>query len=272
MEKIQNVSTLSITFMTISIFLSIAVPIGIIIWMAVKKMLNAKATFFGALLFIVFVVILENIMHVLVLGKDPAQSAIYKSPVLYLIYSGFAAGIFEEVARLLGFKFLIRVEEGESLSTGISYGIGHGGCEAVLMGGFVSISYLTTSVLINGGQLGSMTAAMNEQQLENFNQGIQLITGSPSSVFLFLGIERLIALVLQVALSLLVFKAVTDKKWQYFTVAILIHAGIRMLQVLGQRGYIISNVYLMDGILLLVTIISIVAAFRVNKRVNMKRV
>lgn len=267
MENIQNVSTLSIVFMSISVFLAIIVPIGIIIWMGVKKRLNAKAAFFGVLLFIVFALVLENLMHRLVLGKDPTQSAIYKNVVLYMLYGGFAAGIFEEAARLLGFKFLIRVREGESLNTGISYGLGHGGIEAVLLGGFVSASYLITSIMLNGGLLKGMTASMNEQQIANFNQGISAITSSPSGLFLIVGIERLIALTLQVALSLFVFKAVTEKKWQYFIYAVLIHAGIDMVAVLGQRGYI-GNMYLMEGIVLAATVASIIAAFRVNKRVK----
>jgi uncharacterized membrane protein YhfC len=263
----QNVSALSITFMAISVFLAIVVPVGIIIWMGVKKMLNAKATFFGALLFIVFAVVLENLMHMLVLGKVPAQSAIYKSPVLYMIYGGFAAGIFEEVARLLGFKFLLRVRDGESFDTAVSYGLGHGGIESVLLGGFASISYLATSVMLNGGLLKGVTATMNEQQLASFNQGITIITTSPSSMFLVVGIERLIALTLQVSLSLFVFKAAVDKKWQFFIYAVLIHAGIDMIAVLGQRGYI-SNMFVLEGIISLITIASTVVAFRVSKRVK----
>jgi uncharacterized membrane protein YhfC len=267
MDKIQNVSTLSVTFMAISAFLSIVVPIGIIIWMGVKKTLNAKALFFGALLFIIFSLVLENLTHVLILGKDPTQNAIYKNIVLYMLYGGFAAGIFEETARLLGFKFLVKVSGGESLNTGISYGLGHGGVESALLGGYISISYLLTSIMVNGGMLKGTTAAMNEQQLASFNQEISVLTSSPSNVFLVVGIERVVALTLQVALSLLVFKAVRDKKWLYFIYAILIHAGVDMVAVLGQRGYI-SNMFVLEGIILLMTIASIVFALKVSKRVN----
>lgn len=267
MDKIQNVSTLSITFMAISAFLSIVVPIGIIAWMGVKKMLNAKALFFGVLLFIIFSLVLENLVHMLILGKDQTQSPIYKNVVLYILYGGFMAGFFEETARLLGFKFLIKVREGESLNTGISYGLGHGGIESVLVGGFISISYLLTSIMVNGGMLKGTTAAMNEQQLASFNQGISVLTSSPSNVFLIVGIERLVALTLQIALSLLVFKAVRDKKWLYFIYAILIHASVDMVAVLAQRGYI-SNMFVLEGIILIMTIASIVFALKVSKKVE----
>lgn len=129
---IGNVSTLSITSMMISAVLSVLVPITLIIVLGIKKRMNWKAMLLGALLFFVFVMILESIMHRVVLGPDPATSALVQNKWLYMIYAGFAAGIFEETARLLGFKFLIRVSENESIDTGISYGLGHGGIEAVI--------------------------------------------------------------------------------------------------------------------------------------------
>ena len=108
---------------------------------------------------------------------------------------------------------------------------------------------------------------MNEQQLASFNQGINIIATSPSSMFLIVGVERLITLTLQVSLSLFVFKAVVEKKWQYFFYAILIHAGVDMIAVLSQRGYI-SNMFVLEGIVLIMTIASAVAAYKVNKRVK----
>ena len=117
---IGNVSTLSITSMMISAVLSVLVPITLIIVLGIKKRMNWKAMLLGALLFFVFVMILESIMHRVVLGPDPATSALVQNKWLYMIYAGFAAGIFEETARLLGFKFLIRVSENESIDAGIS--------------------------------------------------------------------------------------------------------------------------------------------------------
>lgn len=251
--------------MSISAVLSILVPIGAIIFMGVKKRLNWKAMLCGALLFFIFVMILENLMHVAVLGSEPTKSPIYEKPILYMLYGGFAAGIFEETARLLGFKFLIRVGGNESIDTGISYGLGHGGMESLLVGGLTAAGNLITSVMLNSGVLNSMTGTMNSEELESFNEVAKALATTPSDIFLVSGIERLIALVLQIALSLFVLKAAAEKKWRYFLYAILIHAGIDMLAILYQIK-IIRDVYLLEGLVLLATAAVTMVAFRICKR------
>lgn len=265
MDKVGSVSTLSIIYMAISTVLALLVPIVVIVFMGVKKRLKWKAMLFGALLFVVFALMLERIMHVLVLGADPTQSIIYKNPILYMLYGGFAAGIFEETARLLGFKYLIKVRDNESINTGISYGLGHGGIEAILIGGIAAVGNLVTSIMLNGGMLKSVTATMSGQQLDTFNQGINGLINTPSYMFMISGVERMVALVLQIALSLFVFKAVVEKKWQYFAYAILIHAGIDMFAVLYQKS-IITNIFLLEGIILIATIAATIIAFKINKK------
>lgn len=261
MAKSQVISNLSITFMAVTLFLSTIVPICTIIFMGLKKKMRWKAMLFGALLFFVFVLVLESLMHRLVLGADPTQSAVYKDPVLYMLYGGFAAGIFEEVARLLGFKFLIRVGENESIDTGISYGLGHGGIEAVLLGGLNAVGNLVLSITVNSGALDGMTKAMTGQQLESFNGMVNQLASTTPHMFLISGVERLIALVLQVSLSLFVLKAVVEKKWQYFGLAVLLHAAVDIFAVAFQRGYV-TNVYLLEGVLLVAAIIMAGAAFK----------
>ena len=108
---IGNVSTLSIVSMVISGILSVLVPIVAVIILGVRKRMNWKALLLGILLFIAFAGILEGLLHRLVLGADPTSTVLYRNTWLYMLYAGFAAGIFEEAARLVGFKFMIRVTE-----------------------------------------------------------------------------------------------------------------------------------------------------------------
>ncbi len=257
----DNISILSIVFMAISAGLSILVPITVVVIVGMKKRLNWKATILGAVLFVVFVMILESMMHSAVLGTDPTQSAIYNSVWLYMLYGGFAAGIFEETARLLCFKFLIRVKENESIDTGISYGLGHGGIEAILIGGLGAVSNLIMSIMYNSGSLNSVATALNSEQLSAFNQGIDTLRNTSPELFLIGGFERMAALLLQVALSLFVLKAVSDKKWLYFIYAILIHAGIDMIALLYQRE-VIANIFVMEGIVLICAAVTAFFAFR----------
>lgn len=265
MHSIQNVSALSIICMSIAAVLSVFVPIGLIIFMGVKKRMNWKAMLSGAVLFIIFVMILERIMHWFVLGADPTKSVIYRNPLVYALYGAFAAGVFEETARLLGFKFLIRAGRNESRDTGISYGLGHGGVEALLIGGLSAISSIVVAVMLNTGALRGVTAAMKGQQLESFNASLATLAQTQSYVFLLSGIERVVALVLQVSLSLFVLKAVTERKWFYYLLAILLHAAVDFVAVMFQRGYI-QSMLLLEGIVLAMTVIIAVAAFKTYKK------
>ncbi len=264
MGPIRHISSLSVSFMIISTILSVVIPIAAIIFMAVKKKLNWKATLFGALFFLVFVIVLENIMHNIVLGADATKSVVYQNLPLYVIYGGFAAGIFEETARLLCFRFILKVNSENTIYTGISYGLGHGGIEAMFIGGLASIGNLVTSVMFNRGLFDKLTDSLNGQQLEAFNKSINDLINAPSYMFLITGVERVTSLALQIALSLLVFKAVSDKKWKFLAYAVLIHAGIDMIAILFQRK-VITNIFLLEGVILLLTAAVVYAAFRINR-------
>ena len=62
---------------------------------------------------------------------------------------------------------------------------------------------------------------------------------APASYFLVVGVERLVAICLHIALSVLVFQAVKrpGKRWLY-PAAILLHAGMDVFAALYQRGVI----------------------------------
>jgi len=115
--------------------------------------------------------------------------------------------------------------------------------------------------MLNSGLFGTIGETLSGAELEELNESLRKLVETPSYMFLMTGIERLIALVLQVALSLLVLKAVSGKKWQYFIYAILIHAGIDMIAVLHVKG-VITSVFLTEGIRAVTTSAVAVCAFR----------
>jgi len=259
--QIGNVGTFSIISMIISAALSILVPIALIIILGIRKKLNWKAMLLGSGLFLLFVMILERLMHWAVLGPDPAASALYRNKWLYMLYAGFAAGIFEETARLLGFRFILRVSENESIDTGISYGLGHGGIESILIVGISTVTNISMAYMHNSGALNSMYAALPEAERESLSEYIKLLVTTPPYEFLMSGFERVVALVLQISMSLFVLKAVSQKKWQYFLFAILLHAGVDIIAVHYSLG-MITNLFLLEGILAVIAVTFAAVAFR----------
>lgn len=158
---------------------------------------------------------------------------ILENPWIFGLYGGLAAGIFEESGRLFGYKLLLKGRT--EWKDGVAYGIGHGGIEAILVGGLSAAQSLYFSYLLNAGNL--------PQALEQFSG---ILTGTSPYLFMVSGIERMFALALQVALSILVLYAVRTKKWRYFFLAIAIHAAIDFPAALYQKG-IISNVWTIEA-------------------------
>lgn len=259
---VGSISTLNIAAMITEAALSVLVPIVVIIVLGIRDRMNWKAVLCGTLLFIVFSLIVETVMHSIVLGADPTVSPIYQNKLLYTLYAGFAAGVLEETARLLGFKFVISVSEKESIDTGISYGLGHGGIESIIFGGLPAISNVVMAFMYNSGKLDSIRDTLAADELESLNEGIEVLTSTQPYMFLMSGFERIVVFVLQISLSLLVLKAVSQKKWLYFLYAVLIHAGVDMITVFCSREGI-TNIFLIEGILAAAAAASAAAAFRV---------
>lgn len=203
--------------------IGIAAPFLLAQWLVKKYSVSVKTIVIGALVFIVFALGLESILHQVVL-KGPHGPAILGNVWYYALYGGLAAGIFEETGRFLAMKFLLKKEPAKA-STGVAYGFGHGGAELLLIYGLTMVANIVLSVLINTGQadtiLSSAPAEAQDQVQAQFAQLQAMGTGS-----LLYGIwERISAFILQLGLSLMVWIAVRKGgKWLWlFPAAILLH-------------------------------------------------
>lgn len=255
-------SASAIIFCVISFILSAIVPVICMIYLAAKKKLNFKALAVGVFLYVVFISILEQLFHFVVLGSDYTKSFVYRHPVLFMLYGGLTAGLFEETARLVGFKFLLKVKDKESGYTGLSYGLGHGSFESVMTGGIVSVYNLITLSMINSGTMANMLSQADAETADSLRLTIETMTSTPAPNYLLTGVVRITSLIIQVALSLIVFKAVKEKKWKYFGYAILMHAIADFPAVLAERG-IITNEFLCEMLIGFIAAAYAVFAYRI---------
>lgn len=218
MEGVK-ISNSTLAGMIITACLSFLIPIITFIIIKKKTKASASNVVVGALTFVFFALMLEPILHNIVLNKfgDTFNNNIY----LYGLYGGLAAATFEEVGRFLAMKFLIN--KNLSKENSLMYGIGHGGIEAILLGGVTYISNMAVCLMINNGTFQSSLNALDEiSKTEAINQLSALWT-TPSSHFYLAGLERIMAFVLQICLSYLVYKAIKEKNYIYFGYAFLIH-------------------------------------------------
>ena len=244
----MQVSVLSIIFMAISAFVSIGLPVAIFV--VLHKKYNAKYVpmIIGAAAFIIFALVLEQSVHLVVFKNF----ALKEKPFLYILYGIFMAGIFEETARFISFNILKRKYNG--ISTALSYGIGHGGTEAILLAGVSMITNIVFCVIINTGNAEILTGKLQGEALEKMNAAISALISTAPPMFLLSGLERVFAISIQISLSVLVFYSVygKDKIW-LFPLAILLHALIDLPAAASQAG-VIKNVLLVEGIVCLCAI------------------
>jgi len=222
--------------MAINALIGIVAPF-LLAWWAVKEFKSGlKSILTGAGVFVVFALILESIVHQIVL-KGPHGPAIIGNTYYYALYGGLMAGLFEETGRFLSMKFILK-KESPAASTAISYGVGHGGIELLLIFGATMVSNFAISAIINAGNLDGLLATVpeaNRAQVQTQLEGLQTLT---TTTLLYGLWERVSAIILQVGLSIIVWTAVRKGgKWLWlFPAAILLHALVDALAVIISKN------------------------------------
>ena len=225
-----------ITMLALFVFLIVA------IWYAKKKYkIRLSVLGLGAVAFFVSSQVLEKIVHLLVLHpqKDGSISLMQDHPFLYVLYGIAMAAIFEETARLVFFNWLEKKRALED-SDALAYGLGHGGLELLYLGIGSLISLLVLFSMLESSN-PDVANLLPKTTLET----VQTLFGW--QVYL-LGVERVLALIMQIGLTIWVYQAVRQKNWIYLVAAYGLHALFDLAPSLSQVGWI-SNPLLVEGIL-----------------------
>ena len=98
---------------------------------------SLKSFIIGNITFFTFALILEQILHIITMKLFPNLK---DNIILFGIYGGLAAGLFEEIGRLISFKYILNTPEIRNNNINcVYYGIGHGGIEIWMI---VSLTYV----------------------------------------------------------------------------------------------------------------------------------
>lgn len=214
-----------------------ALPIGTLLWWRRTRKAKLTPFFVGALVFVLFALVLEPMLHrVCVLGDNEIARAINANPYLYMLYGALAAGVFEETGRYVAFRLLIPKRRFPERDTAVTYGIGHGGIEAMLLLGVTYGLYAAIALLARSGDY-SMALALAGGEAGDLAMMLgQLGQLTPGMCALAM-LERVSAFLLHIALSCFVFLAARDKTQRsWFPFAIALHAIADMPAALYQRG------------------------------------
>lgn len=220
------------------------------VWYARKKYkINFAVLGLGAVAFFASSQVLEKIVHLLVLHpqKDGTVQLMSENLLLYVIYGISMAALFEETARLIFFKWLEKKKTLED-SDALAYGLGHGGLELI---------YIGIASLLNLFILFSAVESQNPNIMQLLPEStLATINNLAAWQIYLLGLERILALLLQVGLTFWVYQAVRQKKWIYLVAAYGLHALFDLAPSLSQVGWL-SNPLLVEGLLTVEVIIFI---------------
>ena len=231
------VTTATLVWLAIGAVFAFALPIGLLVWWRKTRKARLLPFFVGAAVFVVFALVLETMLHqVCVFGDNAVSRAINANPYLYMLYGGLAAGVFEETGRYVAFCWLIGKRRYPERDTAVTYGIGHGGIEAMLILGATYATYLVLALCWNRGNEPAALALAggSAEALALLRGALGQITPGMCAVAM---LERAGTLLFHIALSVFVFLAARDRRqWTWFPFAVALHAIADMPAALYQRG------------------------------------
>lgn len=255
------VPTSSIAVMIGGIVFIFVLVIGLMLFYKFRYRTKISTFLIGAATFILFALVLEQIMHVIVL-KTPIGETIQNNVWLMALYGGLAAGIFEETGRLLAMKFLLKKDH-DKPHTALMYGTGHGGIEAILLGALGMAGNLVYSFMINAGQEQMLLSQVPAEQQEALQTAFTQLKEFSPAMFAAAPVERLSAVTLHIALSVLVWTAVVKKKPSLFFLAILLHTAVDALAVILKDRV---SIPVLELIVMAFSVMTVFIAFAVWKR------
>jgi uncharacterized membrane protein YhfC len=196
--------------------LEIVYPLALAYYLKRSLGTDWRVFFIGCALFLASLIRipLNNYATVAILGTDLGQ---YTMTMVY-VFPSITAGVFEEGARYIAYRSLVKEH---TLENGLMYGAGHGGIESIFLVGAnvlsVGVILLTNPATIPASQLAAIEATPLYLPFVGFY-------------------ERIMAIIIQISLSVVVLESFRKRDMRYLAAAILIHFALNFLVVMTM-GY-----------------------------------
>ena len=262
----MNVSWVMMMNMGISAVIALFLPIVLlVVWKVKNRGIRMIPFLVGAGVFIIFALFLEQICHYFVLSRvSPLSEYVNGHIWAFVLYGALAAGVFEETGRFLAFKTVLRRSKGKE--TAITYGIGHGGIESILVVGISMISSLILVVAINAmGGVENYVALVPAEAQGVLRVNLNTLLLTPAHTFLLAGIERISTIIFHIALSVIVFFAAQRPgKFYFYPLAIVIHTFLDLFAIMYQKG-VIKSILIIEIVIIIITAVTVYFTYRMYK-------
>lgn len=168
---------------------------------------------------------------------------------------GLSAGLFEEGARYLVLR--IWLKESRSWRSGVLFGAGHGGMEAILVGLLALYAAIQIITLSNATpeQLTQLVGADNVTLVQS---QLAAALSAPWYAALLGALERFFTIPSQIAMTVMVMQAFTRKKVAWLLAAVGYHALLDGLTVFLQPSL---TVYQLEDVIGIFAVVSVAIIF-----------
>ena len=158
---------------------------------------------------------------------DPATAT--TATVLLMLAT---SGLFEETTRWVVLRFWAK--NTRSWQNGVGFGLGHGGIEALLL--FASALATNVMLLTNGEMLRMQVAQTgNATAIDAFEQQMDTLQNMSLGLLSLSWYERALAITAHVVLTLIVLRAVRERRWLLWLVAVVTHIAFNSITLLGAQ-------------------------------------
>jgi uncharacterized membrane protein YhfC len=210
--------------------LSVAAPMVAVVVCWRRMTLSWRNVLLGAVVFIVASLVLGRALTTYLMLQNADTHAWFAAHrIAYILYGILAAGVWEEGGRYLALRYAAK--RVGAPGTAVSYGIGHGGAEALLIGALTFVQTFVLATMLNAGTLDSALAGTPPGAIAHMKETLGHLTMAGAFVG---GLERCVAFLIQIVLSLLVWRAVEQRRFSLLLAAIGVHAGFDLPAALYQ--------------------------------------
>ena len=201
-----------ITFAAELLF-SLALPILVLVIWKKKEGTELRPAWIGAAAYFVFGMVLEQLINAAVLGtgSSAVSAFLLGHPWLYAVYGGLSVGILEETARFLVYRTMLKDSVGRE--NAVTFGIGFGGLECIMVLGLTVLSTLMMSISFNSMGAEAFAAQYANSEYQIVLETIAEINAISPLAGVMNCVERAAVFALQIELSVLMFGAVRSQKF-----------------------------------------------------------
>ena len=229
----------SIPALIITVILMIAVPVVFFLCWRRKHKQQTKIGYLiaGAIGFIVSARVLElGIHYFCIVSDNPVSRFINGNTIAFVLYGTVMAGVFEECGRHIVLKYIMK--KNRTPENAVLYGIGHGGIEILAVILPLIITYLVIAVMFSKGNVEEALTALKitEETAAAALPSVQAAAAFDYGMMAMNVLERLLAMLGHIGLTVIVFYGVHSAEKGYLPLAILLHMLMDLFAALYQRG------------------------------------